>query len=130
MSDPLTDRLGRFTPEGAGLDRDAILFAAGRASVRPVRAWKRVSAVLALTQALTLMLLLPWPSPPARPDPVPSAAERVPPEDSWSPERLPGFPGPRWSGQQGNAPPTGKDAYVPDEPPLSPLSAWHAAPVN
>ena len=54
MSEPLAERLSRFTPDSAGLDRDALLFAAGRASVRPSRRWIVVAAVLAASQLLTL----------------------------------------------------------------------------
>ncbi len=61
MSEPLIERLSRFTPDAGGLDRDALLFAAGRRSARPNRGWKRVSAVLAGTQLLALVLL--WPHP-------------------------------------------------------------------
>ncbi len=63
MSDPLAERLSRFTPDAAGLDRDALLFAAGRASVRPRRAWPVLAGALALGQALTLALLWPKPTP-------------------------------------------------------------------
>ena len=39
MSEPILERLNRFTPDAGGLDRDALLFAAGResAAARPVR---------------------------------------------------------------------------------------------
>jgi hypothetical protein len=57
----MTDRLSRFTPNGAGLDRDAILFAAGRRSARSSRLWPLVAGMLAATQALTLVML--WPAP-------------------------------------------------------------------
>src|SRR3569623_582841 len=59
MSEPLVERLSRFTPDAGGLDRDALLFAAGRRSARPNRGWKCLSAVLAGTQLLALALL--WP---------------------------------------------------------------------
>jgi hypothetical protein len=55
--DPVFDKLTRFTPTAASLDRDAILFAAGRASARS-RRWPAVAGVLAVTQAITLGLLL------------------------------------------------------------------------
>ena len=46
MSEPLAERLSRFTPDGSGLDRDALLFAAGRASARPNRRWVALAAAL------------------------------------------------------------------------------------
>ena len=60
--EPLTERLGRFTPNALGLDRDAILFAAGQRSVRGTRVWKVLVALLLVSQAATLVLL--WPSAP------------------------------------------------------------------
>lgn len=59
MSDSLPERLSQFTPHAGGLDRDALLFAAGRSSARPNRAWQGLSAVLAATQIFTLACL--WP---------------------------------------------------------------------
>lgn len=56
MPEPLAERLSRFTPDGGGLDRDALLFAAGRASARPGPArfvWPALTAGLA---ALALAL--------------------------------------------------------------------------
>jgi hypothetical protein len=67
MPEDLAERLSRFTPDGSGLDRDALLFAAGRASVRPPRCWAAVAGALAACQVLTLILLWPRPSPPHRP---------------------------------------------------------------
>ena len=58
--DPLIQRLTQFTPDGGGLDRDAVLFAAGRASARPSRGWAALAAALATSQVLTLALLF-WP---------------------------------------------------------------------
>lgn len=63
MSEPLTERLSRFTPDAAGLNRDALLFAAGRASVRPARRWQALATVLAASQLLTLVFL--WPRTPS-----------------------------------------------------------------
>ena len=59
-NDPLADRLSQFTPDGSGLDRDALLFAAGRASARPERRWKALAGILATLQVVTLAILL-WP---------------------------------------------------------------------
>ena len=59
MSEPILERLSRFTPDAGRLDRDALLFAAGRASARPNRGWMTLASLLAGTQALSLALL--WP---------------------------------------------------------------------
>jgi hypothetical protein len=63
MSEPIFERLSRFTPDAGGLDRDALLFAAGRASARPNRGWMTLASLLAGTQALSLALLWPHSSP-------------------------------------------------------------------
>ena len=60
--DSVTDRLARFTPSAAGLDRDALLFAAGRRSARGSRLWPAAAALLGVSQAVTLVLL--WPKSP------------------------------------------------------------------
>ncbi len=67
MSEDVIAKLESFTP--AAPDRDAILFAAGRASAAPSRGWKRLAAALAVSQCVTLGL---WfapktPPPPAAP---------------------------------------------------------------
>ncbi|HVX11649.1 MAG TPA: hypothetical protein VHC22_10750 [Pirellulales bacterium] len=59
MSEPLIERLSRFTPAASGLDRDALLFAAGRGSARPNRGWMLLSGFLATTQLVALGLFLP-----------------------------------------------------------------------
>jgi hypothetical protein len=92
MSEPLAERLSHFTPDGSSLDRDALLFAAGQASVRPVRRWAVLTGALAASQLLTLLLL--WPrtplTTPLPPTDVPLAIERneqsAPPDPSalWS----------------------------------------------
>ncbi len=64
MSEPFLERLSRFTPDAGGLDRDALLFAAGRASARPNRRWITLATLLANTQILSLVLLWPRPMPP------------------------------------------------------------------
>lgn len=73
MSDDRLESLKRFTPEG-GLDRDELLFSAGRASAPSAgRAWA-VVALLSLTQALTLTSWLPRPAEVSPPRPLPSLA--------------------------------------------------------
>lgn len=79
MSEPLAEHLSRFTPDAAGLDRDALLIAAGRASVRPNRGWPALAGVLAASQLLTLAILWPRtppPSPPSAPPLVASDSSR------------------------------------------------------
>jgi len=65
MSEAFLERLSRFTPNAGGLDRDALLFAAGRSSARPNRGWMTLASLLAGTQVLSLVLLWPHPTPPA-----------------------------------------------------------------
>lgn len=65
MSEPFLERLSRFTPDAGKLDRDAVLFAAGRGSARPNRRWVTLAAALATTQVLSLAILWPHPTPPA-----------------------------------------------------------------
>jgi hypothetical protein len=122
MSEPLAERLSRFTPDAGALDRDALLFAAGRASARPGRRWKALAGALAASQLLTLALL--WPHTPAGPSVVPAAAvqttEPPPPSDpsSWSSPRDRIFVGDQPT-------PAGGDSFVPDE---SPLRAFGSPP--
>jgi hypothetical protein len=66
MSEPFLERLSRFTPDAGSLERDALLFAAGRGSARPNRMWMTLAALLASTQVLSLVLL--WPQPMSRID--------------------------------------------------------------
>ena len=48
--DPIA-RLAKFTPAAGGLDRDAVVFAAGRASVRHGPVWPALAGALALSWA-------------------------------------------------------------------------------
>jgi hypothetical protein len=89
MSEPFLERLSRFTPDSRGLDRDALLFAAGRASARPNRGWKSLASALAVTQLFSLVALWPRTGPLAVGRGVPLAAAIQPPEildDSTSPQ--------------------------------------------
>jgi hypothetical protein len=79
MSEPFLERLSRFTPDAGGLNRDALLFAAGRSSARPNRGWKTLATLLASTQAMSLVLLWPHPTPPATSFAVPVAVARESP---------------------------------------------------
>jgi hypothetical protein len=78
MSEPFLERLSRFTPDAGGLDRDALLFAAGRNSVRPKGGWVTVASLLAATQALSLVLLWPRPNPPTSPSTMSIATVPIP----------------------------------------------------
>jgi hypothetical protein len=72
--------LSQFTPDGAGLDRDGLFFAAGRASVRLSRKWIALIGALILTQGVTLAFLF-WPPPPhvaPVPDATPTVAAETP----------------------------------------------------
>ena len=83
--EPLTDRLGRFTPNALDLDRDAILFAAGQRSVRGSRAWKGLVALLLVSQLFTLLML--WPSTPNAMVVAPVPANERPASDLVFPPR-------------------------------------------
>jgi hypothetical protein len=91
--DPVTDRLARFTPNASGLDRDALLFAAGQRSARGSRFWPVATALLAVCQVVTLIAL--WPSEPVKtpviapipansPSPEPITPAAPPSSDVWT----------------------------------------------
>ena len=52
--DPLLGPLARFRPTTVGIDRDAMLFAAGRASAPKAREWKFITAVLTISHLAML----------------------------------------------------------------------------
>jgi hypothetical protein len=56
--DLTSDFLARFTPSTGGLNRDQVLFQAGRSSARGGRLWPVLSGFLAVTQVATLGWLL------------------------------------------------------------------------
>jgi hypothetical protein len=93
MSEGFLERLSRFTPDASGLDRDALLFAAGRNSVRPDRGWATLASLLAATQAISLVLLWPRPNPPAGPRDMSVATEPALPRQL-APPGAEAFPGP------------------------------------
>jgi hypothetical protein len=91
MSESFAERLSRLTPEASGIDRDALMFAAGKASVRRGRVWPALAGTLAACQVLTLALLWPrgfdQPGPIAKEAPArmvsdPQTIERMPPENA------------------------------------------------
>jgi hypothetical protein len=99
MSEDVIGKLGRFTP--TAVDRDALLFAAGRASVRPARFWKWATGVLVLSQLVTLGLwLAPKPEPPPPVPVIPSVPveeHAIPKADPYSLLALRQNPEPRSS---------------------------------
>lgn len=56
--DPLVRKLSQFTPSMAGVNRDDLLFAAGRASAPRSGKWMVLAGILGASQTLTLALLL------------------------------------------------------------------------
>jgi hypothetical protein len=60
------------------LDRDSLLFAAGRGSARPNRAWITLATLLANTQVISLILLWQHPTPPEGRLTVAAAVESIP----------------------------------------------------
>jgi hypothetical protein len=54
----LIEKLTRFTPTSATIDRETMLFAAGRASALGQRWWKIAVTILAISQCATLALWL------------------------------------------------------------------------
>ena len=120
MSEPLAERLSRFTPDGSGLDRDGLLFAAGRASARPNRRWMALAAALAASQVLTLVSL--WPPTKAL-APAPPAAFALPglsddPPPPHDPSEL-GALSQRLLASEGDGPPPADAGPMIDsEPPL------------
>jgi hypothetical protein len=110
MSRDFLDTLKSFTPDGSGLNRDKLLFEAGRASApSPARAWLLVG-LLALTQALTVGFLL---APSSVPDDRPFVPERTYPPSEHRPVLLRELPE--------SEPALSADEMVPDEPPLRPF---------
>jgi hypothetical protein len=118
--DPTLARLARFSPAPPALDRDELLFQAGRASARPGRAWKSAVAVLVVAQVTTLAL---WLGSPSHPAPVPGPETvRTP-----TPSSAPASDHPldassyaalvRWDGD--SLPPAGEAAPAASDPVLS-----------
>jgi hypothetical protein len=126
-NESLADRLSRFTPDGASIDRDTLLFAAGRASARKNRRWMALASVLAASQLITLVFL--WPRAPAS---APSADSFLASEPPATMDREPVASSPfqllrleqSLFANEGKFPPQRADeALVPDEPPLRAFGA-------
>ncbi|HEV3006585.1 MAG TPA: hypothetical protein VGX78_19095 [Pirellulales bacterium] len=81
MPEPNFERLTRFTPDAGEINRDALLFAAGRASARPNRGWIGLAGALAGSHLLVLTLLWPQSVSPAG-QAVPIADTQAPPSAS------------------------------------------------
>jgi hypothetical protein len=128
MSQDISERLSKFTPDDSHLDRAALFFAAGRASVRPSRRWPALAAALAAAQVLTLALF--WLRPPSLPAPGPQPGPS--PQTSTQPPR-PAEPSELGvltqcmlrSDAADLPPPAATDSLVAAEPPLR---AFAAAP--
>jgi hypothetical protein len=124
MSEPLAERLSRFTPDATSLDRDALLFAAGRASARPSRLWQTFAGALAAAQLLTLVCL--WPRTPASspPTPLPLAASDSL-QSGTPPQEITPYPPQQWtlrtplrSLDSDQPQPPSDEPMVPPAPPL------------
>jgi hypothetical protein len=135
MQRPLDEVLSRFTPDGSAIDRNALLFAAGRASARPNRVWKCLVSVLVVCQLLTLGLL--WPRPgvvPAPPTPEAAPVVGTPDTPSTEPETAPVGPlvlalrSPLLD--ESPAPNPGTTDLVPDDPPLRAFVGASALPLD
>ncbi|HTU20580.1 MAG TPA: hypothetical protein VMG10_21140 [Gemmataceae bacterium] len=122
MSERLAEHLSCFTPDATGLDRDALLFAAGRASARTQRKWQAVAGALALSQVLTLVCLWPrTPQPTRMPAPVvvDSPAPDMPPDESVPAPPLKGMWHARMRSLDFDQPESiGEEQLVPPPPPL------------
>jgi hypothetical protein len=116
MSQPFPERLSRFTPDAGTLDRDGLLYAAGRASARPNRGWIALAAALAVAEVLTLVVLWPSPAPPVAQLPPPAVQ---PPAPGPAPEAptpdAPDSPG-VWSVRHGLQEPDAGDRPEPANP--------------
>lgn len=107
MSDPMTDKLRRLTPDAGRLDRDELLFRAGRASVPRGRFWMLLSLTLAASQAVTLWWFTrPEPTAPVSPRPQAESVESVEPWPDADGPVLPPLP-------------TGQTDFIKARPPLT-----------
>jgi hypothetical protein len=134
MSEPLAEHLSRFTPDATGLNRDALLFAAGRASARGNRRWQALVGALALSQVLTLVCL--WPrTPPSPPSSAPLVVES--PAPALLPEKSVPDPPPKETLRAGmlsmdfeRPEPIDDEPMVPPSPPLRAFGTPPASILN
>jgi len=87
-NESLANRLSRLIPNRGAIDRDSLIFAAGRASAGKIRVWKGLVGSLAATQLLTLVFLWPRPVAPAAVGPSSLAGDRPAPIE-WLPSDRP-----------------------------------------
>jgi hypothetical protein len=132
--DPLS-KLGRFTPQPPRIDRDELLFRAGRSSARVGRGWKAAVAALAVSQAVTIALLV-WPDgdpptaarPPVAPSPLPGQEPTAP---EYVPLPLHSYGALTRSVEAGELPPViSSGVAFPDRPPLSVASAYRPSGID
>jgi hypothetical protein len=109
----MSEELKGFTPVAP--DRDAILFAAGRASVRRWAGWKWLTVGLIASNAVTLGVLF-WPN--AVADTPAVFTPELPPTDPAPP--LPPEPYSYIALRQGDAPPAADGGDVAPSVPLTP----------
>jgi hypothetical protein len=114
MSEPFLERLSRFTPDSRGLDRDALLFAAGRTSARPNRGWKSLASALAVTQLFSLVILWPRTGPAPNGRGVPVAVASKPPEILDDSTSLPPVNSGLWSARHHPPPSENEDRFASD----------------
>ncbi len=130
MSESFHERLSRFTPDAAGLDRDALLFAAGRASARPNRRWLALCGTLAATQLLMLGMLC-WPAPlPPMPNSVPMIVESAPPAVALERPSLWPLPDQDFATENDPPRPDPMPDLVADEPPMHAFGTFPPALFN
>jgi hypothetical protein len=121
MSDPVIDKLTRFTPTDR-LDRDDVLFRAGRASAPGRKGWIALAGLLTATQVTTMSF---WfvQSPPRNPV-IPDLRSPNLPDDLRFPERpAPDSYGSLRATWDGNTLPVPSVEPVPAEP-LTLRSIW------
>jgi hypothetical protein len=133
MSESLAEHLSRFTPDATGLERDALLFAAGRASVRANSKWQALAGTLALSQVLTLVLL--WPRTPPLQTSTPLVVESTAPAPASDESERDLSPGGMWragmlSIDVDRPQPIDDDAIVPSSPPLRAFGPAPASILN
>jgi hypothetical protein len=124
--------LARFIPGDPRIDRDELLFRAGRTSARVGR-WKATVAALAVTQAATLLALVATRREPAvtivPAEPGPAEPEPVGPDYGPLPAHSYGALA-RTVDTGSLPPPTAAGVATPDRPPLSVASAYNSSGID
>lgn len=114
MPEDVTRDLKAFTP--VGLDRDAVLFAAGKAAGRRWSGWKWLTVGLLVSNAVSFGVLF-WPKPSVNPsqpvvEPSPAEVPSSPPPEPYSYIAL----------RNGDVPPAARDAGTPPALPAETLT--------